>query len=62
MKNKEFDLGVYTFGLTYDRNKVVDYTVAFQDEVMSILIPPPIPESRLFTCIRPFHWQVLTII
>ena len=56
--NGDFDMGVQSFSFTHNRNKVVDYTVAMYEESLTILIPPPIPESRLFTCVRPFQWQV----
>jgi len=57
--NNEFDMGVQSFSFTYNRNKAIDYTVAMYEESLTILIPPPIQESRLYSCIRPFQWQVM---
>jgi len=59
VSNNEFDMGVHSFSFSHNRYQVVDYTVAMYEETITILIPPPIPESRLFTCIRPFQWQVI---
>ena len=53
-------MGIGPFSLTYERQKVIDYTVGFYEEPTSILIPPPTQESRLFACALPFQIQVQT--
>jgi hypothetical protein len=62
VSNNEFDMGVHSFSFSHNRYQVIDFSVAMYEEAITILIPPPIPESRLFTCIRPFQWQVINII
>ena len=47
------------FSLTYERQRVIDYTVGFYEEPTSILIPPPEQESRLLACTLPFQMKVL---
>jgi len=57
----ECDMAIGVFSLTYSRYLAVDFTTAFYEESKAILIPPPTTESRLFECIRPYHWQVSRI-
>ena len=52
-------MGVQGLSFSYARYQVVDFTITYYQESTTILIPPPIEESRLFVCIRPFQWQVL---
>ena len=60
--NGEFDMGVQSFSFAHDRYQVIDFSLALYEETITLLIPPPIPESRLFTCIRPFQWQVTIVL
>ena len=57
----ECDLALGSFSITHGRYQAVDFSVGFYEETKTILIPPPTTESRLFECIRPFHWQVIII-
>ena len=60
--NGEFDMGVQSFSFAHNRYQVIDFSLALYEETISLLIPPPIPESRLFTCIRPFQWQATILL
>lgn len=52
-------MGVQGFSFSHSRYQAIDYSVPFYQESCSILIPPPVQESRLFVCVRPFRWQVV---
>ena len=62
IKEKECDMGIGVFTFTSNRYQSVDFSVGFYDESKAILIPPPTTQSRLFECIRPFDWQVKSMI
>ena len=51
-------MGVQGLSFSYVRYQAIDYTVAYNQEPTTILIPSPIEESRLLVCVRPFQWQV----
>ena len=58
VSRQESDMALGSFSITHSRYQVVDFSIGFYEETKAILIPPPKVESRLFECIRPFHWQV----
>ena len=62
VKEKECDMAIGVFSFTSSRYQAVDFSVAFYEDSKAILIPPPTAETRLFECIRPFHWQVINCI
>ena len=51
-------MGVGPFSVTYARQQVVDFSVAFYEEPTAILIPPPSHEMRMFACTWPFKTDV----
>lgn len=54
---KEVDL-VTTITVTYPRSKVIDFSVQFSDDPVSLLIPyPEMDNTAINGIIRPFHSQ-----
>lgn len=51
-------MGVGPFSFTFARQKVIDFTVGHWEEPTTILIPPPGEESKLFSCSKPFQFEV----
>ena len=50
---------VATITVTYPRSKVIDFSVQFSDDPVSLLIPyPEMDNTAINGIIRPFHPQV----
>ncbi len=54
-------MGIGPFSFTLARQKVIDFTVGHSEEPTSILIPPPVEESKLLSCSKPFKFEVFYI-
>ena len=51
-------MAVQGYSIAFTRYQAIDFSVPFNEETTTILIPAPVEESHLFVCIRPFQWQV----
>ncbi|XP_066970156.1 uncharacterized protein [Macrobrachium rosenbergii] len=54
----EVDMAIAGFTITYVRETVIDFTVAFYEEPTTILIPSPTEENDFLAFLSPFTWQV----
>lgn len=59
--DQSVDIAVGVFSVTHSRSQVVDFSVGFQEEPATILIPPPAEESRLLVCKKPFQFEVISV-
>lgn len=48
-------MGIGSFSVTYARKQVVDFTESYHQEPTALLIPPPMEDNRLLTCMKPFQ-------
>jgi hypothetical protein len=46
--------------ITYPRSKFVDFTVAFSDDPISLLIPYPRLDTTISGIVKPFQYEVLS--
>ncbi|KAI9556332.1 hypothetical protein GHT06_018906 [Daphnia sinensis] len=56
----EIDIVATALSVTYPRSLVVDYTCAFSDDPISLLIPFPQLESTISGITKPFQYEVWT--
>ena len=57
---QEADVGVQSVSITQARNQVISFMVPFDVDPMTILIPAPAEDSRLFACSKPFQMDVIS--
>jgi glutamate receptor, ionotropic, invertebrate len=54
----QVDMGAGPFTVTEARQEVVDFTMAYYEETTAILTPPPMEDTKILACTKPFQVEV----